>query len=133
MIEAMDKVKTPFLLYDADCILCTRFKQALERLDVENRLHYVPVGTAEVYEQFPNIDPGLSKQVLHYVDEQGQVHMGGDIAAALAHQFPGINKLAWLLETEVGRKVSNFFYEKVNELRKSSLITRGCGGGCGKH
>ena len=127
MIDNMDKVKTPFLLYDSDCTLCTRFKQALERMDFENRVNYIPVGTPEVYEKFPDIDLEESTKILHFVDEKGVTHRGGEIAAALADQFPGINKIAWLLETEVGRKVSNYFYDKVNELRKSSLINRHCG------
>jgi predicted DCC family thiol-disulfide oxidoreductase YuxK len=134
MIENMDKVvKTPFLLYDSECTLCTRFKQALERMDFDNRLNYIPVGTEEVYHQFPEIDQEESTKVLHFVDENGKVHRGGEIAAALANHFPGVNKVAWLLETEVGQKVSSYFYEKVDQLRKSSIITRSCGSCGGKH
>lgn len=130
----MDKVKTPFLLYDANCALCTRFKQAIERLDFEHRIQYIPVGTAQVYQDFPEIDLEQSKQVLHYVNSEGAIYRGGEIAPELAKQFPAVNKLAWLLETDVGKKASNYFYDKIKELRNNSLITRACGGGCGdKH
>lgn len=101
-------------------------------MDFEGRINFVPVGTEEVHEQFQDIDRAESQRILHFVDERGKIHRGGEIAAALANVFPGINKIAWLLETEAGRKVSDFFYSKVNELRKSSLVTRNCSS-CGKN
>lgn len=122
----MSKLKTPLLLFDKDCQLCLRFKIALEKLDIENRINFVPVGTDQVYHDFPDIDREQSKEVLHFIDEKGVVHRGGEIAPALANQFPAINKISWLLETDVGKKISNFFYDKVNELRKSSLLERHC-------
>ncbi|MGB0454640.1 MAG: thiol-disulfide oxidoreductase DCC family protein [Bacteriovoracaceae bacterium] len=128
----MDNIKTPFLLYDSNCGLCSRFKDALQKLDFQEKIHYYPVGTEEIYGAYPEIDREESAQILHFVDEDKTIHKGGDIAAALAHQFPGINKVAWLLETDAGKKVSDFFYKKVNELRSSSILG-GCKNCGGKH
>ena len=116
----------PILLFDSNCLLCVRFKQALQRLDVNENINYIPVGTDWVYEKYPEIDREESQTILHFIDENGKVFRGGEITPALASQFPGINKLAWLLETDVGKKVSNFFYDKVNELRKSTVLTKNC-------
>ncbi|MBT3980075.1 MAG: DUF393 domain-containing protein [Bacteriovoracaceae bacterium] len=117
-------LKLPILLFDSECQLCNRFKMALERIDTEKSVSYLPVNSKEVYEQFPELDPKECMEYVHLIDENGKIHKGSEVVVYLASNFPSISKHAWLLETKMGEKVVDFFYSAVNHYRKSSLT--GC-------
>ena len=117
----MDKLKTPLLVYDGECTLCTRFKQTVEKLDSGHRLTYASIHQPEIYEQFTMLSKEECHKVIHLIDESGKVHKGPEVIQYLAHFFPTISKLAWMLETDVGKKALDFFYQKVNDIRNSQI------------
>jgi glyoxylase-like metal-dependent hydrolase (beta-lactamase superfamily II) len=67
--------------------------------------------------------PGHTMESTCYllIDENGKVHKGPEVIQYLAHFFPTISKLAWMLETDVGKKALDFFYQKVNDIRNSQI------------
>lgn len=111
------ELKLPLLLYDAECPLCVRFKQGLERLDVGKRVTYHPLQDESVFTQFPQLDPAVCRTEVHYVREDGTVLKGGEVVTELLRHFPGVDKMAWLLDTDVGKKTAEFFYRTVEEAR----------------
>lgn len=121
------ELKLPILLYDGDCPLCVRFKQGLERLDVENRVTYWPIQNAEVFQRFSQLDRGACQQKVHYLREDGTVLSGGAVVTELLHHFPGISKLGWLLDSEIGRKTVDYFYDQVEQLRSRMKEKENCG------
>ncbi len=112
------ELKLPLLVYDAQCPLCVRFKQGLERLDVNQRVCYVALSESEVFARYPQLNAADCASQIHYVREDGAVLVGGEVITELLKHFPAVGKLAWLLETEVGKKAVNFFYQQVENLRQ---------------
>jgi predicted DCC family thiol-disulfide oxidoreductase YuxK len=110
------KYHLPLILYDPDCPLCLRFKQGLEHLD--KRLNFVSARDDEVYEAFPELNRQDCLEKVHMLTNERKVLSGTAVVDELLASLPGVSKLAWLLENEQGKKVKDFFYQKVEELRE---------------
>ncbi len=120
--------KLPLILYDAQCPLCLRFKQALEHWDASQSISYVPVDTPEIYEKFPQLDRAACEQRVHLLRADGTLISGGALIAEVVRSIPQISRVAWLLETEAGQKASEFFYQTVDSLRQRLKdADEGCG------
>lgn len=115
----MDKL--PLIIYDSECTLCTRFKQGLQRLDLNKNLSFISIHSPEIRNFNIYIDINEIHETIHLIDEDKNILKGPEVIPYLAKSLPAVNKLAWLLETNIGKKASDFFYEKVNQLRKSQL------------
>jgi len=124
-----NKFKLPLLLFDDECALCLRFKQGLEMIDRDDQIQKESLHNPEVYEAFPQLSPEQCRQAVHLIDEEGNIHAGGDVVVYLSRIVPGVSKFAWLLESERGRQASQLFYDKVNEYR--TKYAKGCSG-CSK-
>lgn len=105
------------IIFDSECPLCTRFKQGLELMDVSKKLRFISVQDPKTFEEFPelNIDECLSQ--VHLITEDRQILKGHDVVEYLLKTLPGVSKLSWLLDSESGKKATQFFYQKVEELR----------------
>lgn len=112
------KYHLPLVLFDPECPLCLRFKQGLEFLD--KNLTFVSAREDEVYTEFPELTRQACLEKVHLVTHERKVLVGPEVVDFLAHRLPGVSKLAWLLDNEQGRKVKDFFYQKVEELRELS-------------
>lgn len=108
----------PVILYDPECPLCLRFKQGLSYLD--KNLTFISAREDEVYEKFPELDRQACLEKVHMVTVDRQVLAGPQVVDYLVQTLPGVSKLAWLLDNEQGKKVKDFFYQKVEELRELS-------------
>lgn len=115
----------PLILFDPECPLCLRFKQGLEHLD--KRLHFVSAREDEVYLAFPELSKQECLEKVHMITTERQVLAGQAVVDHLLVTLPGVSKLAWLLDNEQGKKVKDFFYQKVEELRE---LTRKKEEGC---
>ena len=51
---------------------------------------------------------------------ENQILVGPEVVDYLVSRIPGVSKLAWLLESDQGKKVKDYFYQKVEELRELS-------------
>lgn len=112
----------PILIYDELCPLCKRFKQGLEILDREkNLVEFRDANLDSTYEEFPQLDKENCLSVAHMILANGDLVTGGEIIVEISKIYPSIQKFAWLLESDKGRKVSNFFYKKAEQLRRHSL------------
>lgn len=112
------KYHLPLVLYDPECPLCLRFKQGLEFMD--KSLCFISARNEEIYVEFPELSRQECLEKIHMLTVERKILVGPEVVDFLAHQLPGISKLAWLLDNEQGRKVKEYFYQKVEELRELS-------------
>lgn len=113
------KYHLPLVLYDPECPLCLRFKQGLEFMD--KSLCFISARNEDIYVEFPELSRQACLEKIHMLTVDRKILVGPEVVDFLAHQLPGISKLAWLLDNEQGKKVKEYFYQKVEELRELSL------------
>lgn len=113
------KYQLPLILFDPECPLCLRFRQGLEYLD--KSINFVSAREDDVYVQFPALTRQHCLEHVHMLTVDGRTLKGSEVVDELMKTLPGISKFAWLLDNDQGRKVKDFFYQKVEELRE---ITR---------
>lgn len=107
----------PLIIYDSECPLCVRFKQGLERLDLQRSLHFASLHDENIFTRYPELKRDECRQVVHLLTLEKKILRGSEIVGYLVASYPGISKLAWLLETDQGKKVLDYFYQKVDEIR----------------
>jgi predicted DCC family thiol-disulfide oxidoreductase YuxK len=112
------KYQLPIVLYDPECPLCVRFKQGLEYID--KSLHFVSARDEAVYSAFPELSQAACLEKIHMITIEKQILVGPEVVDYLVSRIPGVSKLAWLLENDQGKKVKDYFYQKVEELRELS-------------
>lgn len=106
----------PLVLFDPECPLCLRFKQGLSFLD--KNLTFVSARDEDVYNAFPELNRQECLETVHMITADKKILKGPEVVDYLVETLPGVSKLAWLLDNDQGKKVKNFFYEKVEELRE---------------
>ena len=114
----MEGPKKPVLIYDEDCQLCKRFKQALDLIDRDGAIVKRPLQDDSLYEEYPELKREECEKTIHLISSEGKVLKGSSAIEYLIGVFPGVKKFAWLVESESGKKAVDFFYGKVNELRR---------------
>ena len=116
-----NQYKLPLLLYDANCTLCTRFKNALQNLPNGDEISYISLHEPQIYKTFPNLSFEECNDVVHLITENNEILKGPQVIEYLVRFFPGIKKLAWMVESNAGKKAVELFYNVVNNYRKSNL------------
>ncbi len=122
----MQELKRPFILYDAQCTLCLRFKQALEILDKNDIYSFYDLHQPEIYEQLTFLNFEDCHNKVHLVESDNSVYVGKDAIAQLMKNLPGVSKLVWLLESQMGQKSLEVFYESIDKFRKSKYSCPKC-------
>ncbi len=112
------KYHFPLVLYDPECPLCLRFKQGLEHLD--KNLTFLCARDDEIYSDFPELDRQACLAKVHLITAEKQILIGPEVVDYLLRTLPGVSKLAWLLDNDQGKKLKDYFYQKVEELRELS-------------
>ena len=119
--------KLPLLLYDSECTMCMRFKDALSRLPGGENLQMISIHNPAVYDSYPELTREQCHQTVHLITEEKKIIKGSEVVEYLIHFYPGISKFAWLIENQVGKKAVDIFYEVVNRYRQSNLNDcKGC-------
>lgn len=117
--------KKPILLFDSECTMCLRFKQGLSFLDNKGFINFVSINDREEFDDlvlnYPELNYAGCHEKVHLITEKGDILMGGNVVNYLLQLVPGVSRLSWLLESDVGRMALDAFYSKVNDVRKSNL------------
>ena len=116
-----NQTEQPVLLYDGDCPLCVRFAEALGRLPGTDGLARMSARDDSVYAKFPQLNKEECLKELHVLDAQGNVRRGTDAITFLIEQFPGVQKFAWLIESNMGQKAIKFFHDVADHAREELL------------
>jgi predicted DCC family thiol-disulfide oxidoreductase YuxK len=114
----------PIILYDPECPLCLRFKQGIQFLD--KNLTFVSAREDQIYLDYPHLDKKTCLEKVHLITTEKLILSGPEVVDYLVKTLPGVSKFAWLLENEQGKKVKDFFYHKVEELRELSTKKEEC-------
>ena len=96
------------------------------------RVCYVPLENEEVFIRYPQLQKAECAAKVHYLREDGVVLVGGEVITELLKHYPAIGKLAWLLETEMGKKTVDFFYQQVENVRQKMKADEESCGTCRK-
>lgn len=108
----------PVLIFDSNCPLCSRFKQGLELMDSSRKIRFVSLQDSDIFNEFPEISYEQCSSQVHLIDENRKILKGPEVVEYLIKSLPGVSKLSWLLDSESGKKATQFFYQKVEELRE---------------
>lgn len=116
-----EKLNTPIILFDPDCPLCVRFKQAIQHMNFDIEIHFTAYTNPKIIEQFPHLQElDFSREVHMICDDKAlNVIKGEQVIEFLVKHNPKVKKVAWLLESNIGEKASHYFYKSVNKLRES--------------
>lgn len=112
------KYHLPLVLFDPECPLCLRFKQGLEYLD--KSLCFISAREDFIYVEFPELSREACLEKIHMVMPDRSILVGQEVVEYLAGRIPGASKLGWLLDNDQGKKIKDYFYQKVEELRELS-------------
>lgn len=118
------KYQLPLILYDPECPLCVRFKQGLQYLS--NNLHFESAREDSVYTEFPELNRQSCLEKVHLITKDKKILSGPEVIDFLLEEIPGVSKFSWLLDNDQGKKVKQFFYDKVEELREITLKKETC-------
>lgn len=120
-----NKYAVPFVLFDDQCILCVRFKQAFEKASGKTELNFVALSDAEIFDHYPMLNPNACQKEIHLVKENLDVLKGGEVVEYLLVHMPWCKPFVWLIESEKGKKAINYFYDKSDQLR--NRLKKDCG------
>jgi predicted DCC family thiol-disulfide oxidoreductase YuxK len=112
-----------YLFYDSKCPLCLRFKDLIQKKSSEQKLHiqFLDIHNLQNYKDFPQLTFERCQEDIHFIDFQGQLHVGSNVISAVRPLFPDIEKYQWLIQSRAGEVASEFFYQSVSHLRKKLL------------
>ncbi len=120
----MDKFRLPLILFDDRCELCLRFKTSIQRMQGHEVLHFESLYNPDLYLEFSNLSEEECKQKIHLIDEERKVHTGGDALLFIIARLPQASRFTWLLESNMAKKTSEFFYTAVNTYREK--VSKSC-------
>lgn len=115
------KYQLPVLIYDSECTLCNRFKLALDRIPETKYISKVSLHDEKLYEQFPFLTIENCEAELHLLLENDQVLVGKQALKYLISSFPAVSKFSWLIDSKMGQKALDLFYESTKRYRESLL------------
>lgn len=87
---------------------------------MDKNLNFVSARDEKVYEIFPELSRQECLEQIHMLTKEKKILKGPEVVDHLIETLPGVSKLAWLLDNDQGKKVKDFFYQKVEELRELS-------------
>jgi predicted DCC family thiol-disulfide oxidoreductase YuxK len=109
------------LFYDDECILCRRFKQALDLLPASHSILKLKIQDDEIYAKYPQLNKEECFQEIHLIDEFQNILKGPEVVKYLINQHPKVKKFSWLIESDMGKKSVDLFYNSVNQYRERLL------------
>lgn len=119
MTERISKYNPPFLIYDEECPLCLRFKQALERSKASQEVNFYPLQDKNLYHDFLFLNPDKTKEQIHFVTKELNVLTGESAIEELIKYDPIVKRISWLVESKMGQKALSIFYKTSDKYRKS--------------
>lgn len=125
-----ENIKLPLLVYDDQCSLCLRFKTALDRLPGTDVICKISVHDQRVYDLYPELNKEECLKEVHLIDQNHKILKGVEVITFLLEQFPGVEKFAWLLESNMGQKALGFFNKIIESYREE--LQKDCPS-CNKH
>jgi len=107
------------LFYDADCGLCTFFRNVVVRLDVRRRITSIPIGAREADPYLGDLDEGPRWASMHVVTPEGRRSSAGPALLELVRVLPLIRGVAGVLAArDRGVRLADRLYDFTVRLRE---------------
>jgi len=104
-------VSTFVMAYDADCGLCTRFKQAVAILDVHRKASFLPLSVADELGLLDSVPIDRRHRSFHLVVSDKRVLSGTNALSKVVSLFPAGSALSRVIEgAPEGRRAMTFVY-----------------------
>jgi len=87
---------------------------------MDKNLTFLSARDEAAYQEFPELDRQECLKKIHMITKERKIVSGPQVVDELLKTLPGVSKFAWLLDSDQGQKVKDFFYQKVEELRELS-------------
>ena len=113
------------ILFDDECTMCLRFKQGLALIDRNDHINFLSLNDDESFKNFPFIKKSEAKDKVHLIRGE-EIYVGGEVISELVKLYPSVSKLAWLLDTQAGKKAMDLFYTKLEDLKKKCRRNKCC-------
>ena len=106
------------LFYDADCALCTFFRNVILRLDIHHRIVSIPIGSPEADPYLGDLDEVHRWASMHVVGLDGVRSSGGCGFLEVLSVLPLVSGLGRLLRLrDSGQRLADRVYEFLVRLR----------------
>ena len=103
------KNNLPLIIYDEDCPLCLRFKQAIQSIDLSKPINFVSLNTDSLYLDFPELNKNDCTNKVHMILEDRTILVGPQVVEHLLLLNPIVSKFSWLIESDSGKKALDLF------------------------
>ena len=111
----------PLLIFDDECPLCVRFTQSIKLTGREHAPAFISLHHPQLSSLYPTLDLEECAQTIHFIDARGVLHKGPEAVSELVKLIPAVHKFAWLIDSAMGQKAVDFFYNSANRMRESLL------------
>jgi predicted DCC family thiol-disulfide oxidoreductase YuxK len=114
------------VLYDASCSLCRRARHWLERQPAYVELEFVPAGSPEVRQRWPQLDPAETLKELTVVADTGEVYVDDAAWLMCLWALRGHRAQADWLATPALRPLARRFVHWVSDNRPTTACAQDC-------
>ncbi len=117
----MKNYSFPLVVYDEKCELCRRFRLSIERFLPEEKIYFENLHNPELYESLSVLKKEECEKEVHLLISENEVLRGAEALQYLVGKFPLVKKFSWLIESNMGHKALETFYQICNKYRESYL------------
>jgi predicted DCC family thiol-disulfide oxidoreductase YuxK len=115
------RFELPILIYDSQCNLCQRFRDSLKKLPNTETINTISLHDDDLYSHFSELNKEECEQEVHYITIDKTILKGAEVVEHLIKKFPLVNRFAWLIESNMGKKAINYFNNMTNRYRKTLI------------
>ena len=104
------------IFYDQQCILCRRYKQALDFID-HTAFNWLDANDDESIKIIDRTKDELLSEI-HILLEDSTVLSGSEAMSYILAKMPGASRFAWLMEKDSTKKAIETFHSTSEKLRR---------------
>lgn len=118
-------LKKSIVIYDGDCGICEKCRDAIEKLDWLKRYECHPLQQPELYVRFPVLTQEECLKELKLVKPSGNILGGADAVIEIGKGLPLLFIFAWIFWLPLLRQLARWLYPIIADHRY--LISSSCG------
>ncbi|HET7404705.1 MAG TPA: DCC1-like thiol-disulfide oxidoreductase family protein [Candidatus Bathyarchaeia archaeon] len=110
------------LLYDADCGMCTRFRNTIDFLDVHRKIDFMPIDRAEQIGRLDSLPDALRHRSFHLILPDKHVESGAEALPTLVSLLPYGRLVSKIITSSpLGQQMLSFLYSVVARRHEAGL------------
>lgn len=104
------------IFYDPQCVLCRRYKQALDLID-HTAFNWLDANDDEAIKVIDRSKEQLLSEI-HILLEDSSILSGSEAMSFILTHMPGASRFAWLMEKDSTKKAIDTFHATSEKLRR---------------